>query len=180
LAPFTGVAGTRTETPLNIFRTLAHNPSLLRGFSRLGGYLLCDDVIPARQRELVILRTGWRCGSEYEFGQHTVIGRAAGLSDDEIERLTRDELDPWDDNDATLLRMCDELCRDDEVSGETWTALARTWSEPQLLQLLVLAGYYRLVSGLLNTTRVALEPRTPGWPRPGAARRTAPRDRGQS
>src|SRR2546423_12722776 len=76
--------------PLNIFATLAHHPRLLKRFNVLGGLFLGRGLLPARERELVILRTGWRTRCEYEFGQHTVLGRRAGLDDDEIRRVTRE------------------------------------------------------------------------------------------
>jgi 4-carboxymuconolactone decarboxylase len=155
--------------PLNIFLTLGHHPSLLQAFTRFGNVLLNRGTLPARERELVILRVGWRGGSPYEFGQHTLLGRAAGVTDDEIRRLTEPGVTGWPDGDAALLAMVDELCADDRVGDATWAALAARWSEAEILELLVLAGYYRLVCGLLNSTGVQLEPGTPGWPRDGAA-----------
>ena len=169
-----GVPG-RDGPPLNIFRTLARNEPLFKAFARLGGHLLRRGVVPARDREIVILRVGWRCGSEYEFGQHTVIGLDAGLTADEVRRIATDGLDGWSDDDAALLLMSDELCRDDLVSDETWKRLSARWSDDDLLELLVLAGYYRLVSGMLNSAGVALEATTPGWP-DGVTARKAPRE----
>jgi alkylhydroperoxidase family enzyme len=162
--------------PLNIFLTLAKNPPLFEAFTRLGSHLLFKGQVPAREREIVILRTGWRCQSEYEFGQHTVIGKQAGLTDDEVPRLAREGVDGWNDSDAGLVRLADELCADNVVTDDTWKMLSTTWSEAQLLELLMLAGYYRLVSGLLNSAGVALEPTTPGWPAGTDGVRRAPRD----
>lgn len=165
--------------PLNIFLTLAKNEGLFAAFSKLGTFLLFKGSLPAREREIVILRVGWRSQSEYEFGQHTVIGRDAGLDDEEIDRLATSDLDGWGADDAALVRMADELCADDVVGDETWQTLGRRWSEAQLLELLALAGYYRLVSGLLNSAGVALEPTTPGWPSGVGDVRRAPRDSAQ-
>ena len=162
--------------PLNIFLTLAKNPPLFDAFTRMGSHLLFKGELPPREREIVILRVGWRSQSEYEFGQHTVIGKQAGLTDDEVTRLARAELDGWSDADAGLLRLADDLCADNVVSDDTWQALTKTWSEAQLLELLMLAGYYRLVSGVLNSAGVALEPDTPGWPAGTSGVRTAPRE----
>jgi 4-carboxymuconolactone decarboxylase len=166
----------RTERPHNIFRVLAHNEQLLKSFSRLGGYLLRDGAVPAREREIVILRTGWRCGSEYEFGHHVEIGAGVGLDDDAVRRLTADGYQSWPDDDAALLRMADELCEQDMVSDATWQALSRRWDAGQLVELLMLAGFYRMVSGTLNSAGVELEAGVRGWPAGVTGRHHAPRE----
>ena len=75
--------------PLNIFGVLGHHPKLLKRFNLLGGFLLNKGLLPERERELVILRIGWNAQAVYEFGQHTVIGRRCGLTDEEIVALTK-------------------------------------------------------------------------------------------
>lgn len=159
---------------LNIFGTLAHNPLLYKAFLALGGHLLTAGGLPPREREIVILRTGRRAQSEYEFGQHRAIGRDAGLTDTEIEWLAGDG--DWGEDDAALVAMVDELTEEDVVSDATWQRLSRRWSEAQMLELLLLCGFYRLVSGLLNSVGVALEPVTAGWPDSASGLRPAPRD----
>lgn len=158
----------RDGKPLNIFGTLAHHPRLLRRFNQLGGTLLGRGVLPARERELVILRVGWQCQSVYEFGQHTLIGGQAGVTAEEIAALTRPLAEGgWSDDDQALLTMADELCADNCVSDGTWARLEARWGPDALVELLVLAGFYRLVSGFLNSAGVQLDPGVPGWP-PGA------------
>lgn len=167
----------KDEAPtLNIFRTLDRNHELFKGFLALGSHLLRGDTLPQREREIVILRTGWACGSEYEFGQHTVIGRAGGLADAEIARLADAGSGEWSIEDQALVDMVDEICTDNVVSDRTWAVLAERWDDAELLELVVLTGYYRLVSGVLNSGGVALEPRTPGWPEGAHPTRRAPRD----
>lgn len=161
--------------PLNIFRTLRHNKPLTKAFLTLGSHLLGGGSLPPREREVVVLRVGFRCSSEYEFGQHTVIGREAGLTDEEVARLAVPGTAGWSEDDAALVALADELCDDDVVTEQTWQALARRWSTEELLELLVLAGFYRLVSGLLNSAGVPLEPGTPGWPAEADVARRAPR-----
>src|SRR2546423_1170473 len=117
------------QRQLNIFRTLTHNRPLYKGFLALGGHLLGGGGLPAREREIVILRTGFRCGSEYEFGQHTRIGRDAGLSDAEIARLADAGAGEWSDDDRALVDLVDELCADDVVSEPTWKLLAARWND---------------------------------------------------
>ena len=165
------------DPPLNIFRTLAHNENLFKAFGKLGSYLLRHGVLPSREREIVILRVGWRCGCEYEFGQHTVLGRNAGLTDEEIARLAGSDSSGWEPADSALIDMADELCDSNLVSQVTWDSLRGRWTEAETLELLVLAGYYRLVSGMLNSVGVALEPATPGWPPTAIPPRRSPRDK---
>ncbi len=160
---------------LNIFRTLAHNEALSKGFFELGGHLLGGGVLPVREREIVILRTGFRSGSEYEFGQHTRIGRRGGLTENEIARLADSDSGQWNTDDAALVALADELCDENIVSEVTWQALRTRWTDAELLELLVLAGFYRLVSGMLNSVGVALEPSVPGWPDGVVGRHLAPR-----
>jgi len=171
IAPLPASDGQRS---LNIFGTLRHNRALYKAFLGLGGHLLGSEILPAREREIVILRTGRRAGSEYEFGQHTVIGRQAGLTDAEIAALAGDGDLPGDD--GVLVAMVDELCADDVVFESTWQQLSARWNDEQLLELLLLAGFYRLVSGLLNSVGVTLEAGTPGWPDSTTGLRRAPRE----
>ena len=151
--------------PLNIFGTLANHPALLKRFNVLGGLFLAKGNLPEREREIVILRVGWNCRAVYEFGQHTIIGRRVGLTDAEIAALIRKpDSYAWRAADAVLIAMADELCADDCVGDKTWQDLAARWDEAQLAELVMLAGFYLMVSGFLNSTGVQLDPDTPGWP----------------
>ncbi|HEU5085257.1 MAG TPA: carboxymuconolactone decarboxylase family protein [Acidimicrobiales bacterium] len=153
------------DEPLNIFRTLARHPKLVKRWLVFGNHVLAKSTLPARERELAILRVGWRCGAEYEFGQHTVIGRQSGLTDDEIAALTRELADGgWSDDDRTLLVAVDELHDDQCITDQTWAALSQRWSEEQLLDLLFTVGQYTLVSMALNSLGVPLDEGVPGFP----------------
>jgi len=159
---------THDGTPLNIFGVLGRHPKLLKRFNLLGGFLLNKGLVPPREREVVILRIGWNAGARYEFGQHTVIGRRCGLTDDEILALTRpaDEHD-WSHDDRALIALADELADDDCVGDATWARLADRWDDAELVELLVLAGFYRMVSGFLNSAGVQLDEGVPGFPGAG-------------
>lgn len=155
----------RDGKPLNIFGVLAHHPKLLKRFNLLGGQLLNRGVVPLREKEIVILRVGWNAESVYEFGQHTVLGKDRGLSDAEIAALTRDPNDhPWSDGDRALIDLADDLAADDCVSDATWASLATRWDTDAMIELVMLAGFYRLVSGFLNSAGVELDDGIPGWP----------------
>ena len=150
--------------PLNIFATLAHNPKVMRRSNQLGGTLLFRGSLPARDREIVILRVGWNCRSVYEFGQHTLIGARSGLSDAEIRALAGGDTGGWSRHDRALVAVADDLCEHDCVSDATWSALGERFGNEEMIELVVLAGYYRLISGFLNSTGVRLDPGVPGWP----------------
>lgn len=157
----------RGEAPLNIFSTLARHPRLLKRFNVFAGFFLTRGLLPARARELVILRVAWNTGSVYEFGQHTLIGRQPGLTDDEIARIAGPaDGAGWDASDRLLVAATDELCEADTVSEPTWDRLAEEWSEPQLIELVMLIGSYRMVAGFLNSVGVKLDEGVPGWPPP--------------
>jgi 4-carboxymuconolactone decarboxylase len=148
---------------LNIFKTLGKHPKIFEAFSRLGGFLLSGKGFPPRERELVILRTGWRSGSVYEWGQHVVIGRREGVTDEEITRLRTPGLAGWSDADRPLIAFADELCQTNNVSDATWSALAARFDEQQLIELVMLGGFYRMVAGALNTLGIELDDGVPGW-----------------
>ena len=150
---------------LNIFATLAHHPKLLKRWLVFGGHVLAKSTLPSRERELVILRTGWRCGSEYEFGQHTVIGLGNGLDEADITRLTGPvDASGWSPGDAVLVRAVDELIDDHYLSDETWGALVASWSTQQVIDLVFAVGQYQLVSMALRSFGVQREPGVPGFP----------------
>lgn len=156
-------AGRPGGSALNIFATLARHPGLCRRWLPFGGKLLAGKL-PPRERELAILRTGWRCRAEYEWGQHVLIGRTAGLTDEEIGRIQAGPDAPgWDPFDAALLRAADELHDDSCVTDSTWATLAGRYDDRQLIELLMLVGQYHLVSFALNSLGVQREPGVPGF-----------------
>lgn len=147
----------------NIFTTFVRAEGLTRKWLPFGGKLL-NGKIPARERELLILRTGWNCRAPYEWGQHVVIGRSAGLTDEEIARVSEGPEAGWSDFDATLLRAADELHRDWSIMDDTWEALAAVYDEQQLIELPLLVGHYHMVAMALNSLGVQPEPGLPGFP----------------
>ena len=143
---------------LNIFRTLARAPKALSRFNAWGGYVLSRrNDLPAREREIVILRIGFLCRSGYEFTQHTRIGLQSGLSAEEIERIKRGPDAGWSPADAALVRASDELHHDQFITEATWTELRRHFSEKQCMDVVFTAGQYTQVSMMLNTFGVQLD-----------------------
>ena len=154
--------------PLRLFRTLAQNPRVLSRF--LAGGLLDKGSISLRERELAILRTTARCGSEYEWGVHVAFfAGKAGLTDEQVASLAHGgAADPcWTPGEALLIRLCDELHETSTVSDALWSALRAERSEEAMLELLMLAGSYRMVSYLTNALRLPREPYAARFPLSG-------------
>ena len=149
---------------LNVFATLAHHPKLLKRWLVFAGHIMGQNSLSEREREIVILRTGWRCGSSYEFGQHTVIGRQAGLSDEEIRRLASEKISGWESSEAELIAAVDELLAEKCLGDESWQALGERFSTEQMLDFIFTVGQYAMLAMALNSFGVQLEPGTPGFP----------------
>jgi alkylhydroperoxidase family enzyme len=149
----------------NVFTTMARHPDLARDWLVFGAHILNRNSLPARDREILILRVGWLCQAEYEWAQHARIGMAVGLSEDEIRRIT---LGPnakgWSTNDALLLQAADELRADAFVTDKTWNALAKNYSEKQMMDLVFTVGQYNLISMALNSFGVQLDEGFNGFP----------------
>lgn len=159
-----GASGAGRGRVLNIFRTLARHPKLLKRWLVFGNHVLAKSSLGARERELAILRVGWICRAEYEWGQHVVIARASGLTEDEIRRIgAGPEAPGWSDLDRWILRGADELVRDHFLSDATWQGLSAQWSTEQLVDFVFTVGQYTLVSMALNSFGVQLDPGVEGF-----------------
>lgn len=151
---------------INIFTTLARHEKLLKRWLVFARHILGKSSLPAREREILILRIGWLCKSEYEWGQHVKIGKENGLSDNEIQGIMDGpDSNRWNKFDATLLRAVDELYCDSFISDPTWKTLTERYNIHQLLDLVFTVGQYNLVSMALNTIGVQLEEGTKVFPK---------------
>ena len=164
--------------PLGLFRTLAKNPRVLRRIRR--GGLLDPGSITLRQRELVILRTTALTGAEYEWGVHVLyFGAAAGFEAPCLYATVWGGADApsWTADEALLVRMCDELHATARISEPLWAALRERLAEEQILELLVLAGLYQMISYVVLGAEIALEEGAPRFPSQADAGAHSPRAR---
>lgn len=149
---------------MNIFSTLANNPTLMKNWWSFANHVLLENSLPPRERELIILRVGVLSRSGYEYGQHVVMGRAAGLSDAEIARVSQGpDAAGWSDRERALLRATDELHADAFVSDPTWATLDFL-DDRQKVDFVFTVGQYMLVSMALNTLGVQLDEGFSGLP----------------
>jgi 4-carboxymuconolactone decarboxylase len=143
---------------LNIFRTLVRAPDAFRAFSWWGGYVMGRNSLSPRDREILILRTGWLCKSGYEWTQHHRIGLQSGLSAEEIERIKLGAgAEGWSEAERALLMAADDLNRDHFVSSPVWAQLTQHYNERQCMDAVFTVGQYTQVSMILNTFGIQVE-----------------------
>lgn len=142
----------------NVFRTMANHPPLMRRWMVFANHVLGKSTLPVRERELAILRTGWNRQAGYEWAQHIIMGRDAGLDEAEIQRIKAGpDAEGWSALDRAILQATDELCADADITDPTWAALQTHWSDEQLMDLVFAVGQYSLVSMALNAFGVQLD-----------------------
>jgi alkylhydroperoxidase family enzyme len=147
------------------FRPVMHSPTAANAVANLLLALMTRNTLSARTRELVILRIGWRSGSEYEFCNHVRVSRSLKMSDEEILGVRDPDPCPaFSEADRAVIKMADELLDGTEVSGATQTVLTSSFSDAERVELLITAGFWRMMACWLNTVKVPLEPEVPGWP----------------
>jgi 4-carboxymuconolactone decarboxylase len=148
----------RGEAP-RVFTTLARHPRLFRTWLRFAATLLLRGDLPAADRELVILRTAWRCGSWYEWAQHGALACRAGLAARDVERvIDGPAAEGWRPRQRLLVQAADELHQQRVITDRTWEALAAELSERQLIELCLLVGHYEMLAMTLNSLGVEPEP----------------------
>jgi alkylhydroperoxidase family enzyme len=139
------------------------SPAVFASFLELGTELSSSATIPPRERELAILRVGWLCGAPYEWGEHVIVARRVGLSEEEIERVIEGSAAAgWTERERTLLRAVEELHVDAMIADATWADLARHFDERQLIELPMLVGHYHTTAFVQNALRIPLGPKNRG------------------
>lgn len=144
--------------PLALFTTLARDERLFGRF--FAGGLLDKGHLTLREREIVVHRVTALARSEYEWGVHAAyFARRVGLGEEQLASIVHGGAQDgcWSEPERHLLRMCDELHRTCTVSDELWDALRAAYSEEAMLELILLAGFYRTVSYLTNALALPLE-----------------------
>jgi 4-carboxymuconolactone decarboxylase len=147
--------------PLRLFRTLAVHHDLASRMRPLGAGILGHPLLDQRDREIIILRSCARAGAEYEWGVHALaFGKPLGLSDQQLAATVNGSAeDPaWSDSDTQLIAAADALHDSNTIPDELWATLAVRFRNDQLLELVIVAGWYRLLSYVINTAQIEPEP----------------------
>lgn len=155
--PFPSRGGDRPKG-LNVLGTLARHPALARAFHTFNGHVLFATTLSVRRRELLVLRVATVRQAAYEWAQHVVLARDAGLDDDEIARIAEGpDARGWSPLDAALLRAVDELIGDAAIGDVTWDVLAGQLDEQQLMDLVFTVGAYDLLAMAFRSFRLELD-----------------------
>lgn len=149
---------------VNLMRTMAWHPAVLRRWLPYGGKLLAGGKLPIRIREIVILKVGFALQSDYEWSQHVPIGLEVGLTRPEIWALAGEGSVEWSELDEAVISAVDDLRSKGKIGDAAWDVLRRHLDEAQLVELPLLAGAYTGLAYLLNSFQVEVEPGLEGIP----------------
>jgi alkylhydroperoxidase family enzyme len=151
----------RGDRAANVFVTLVAHPKLFEVWLPFCLHLMRCHEFTARRREMVILRTAWLCGAQYEWAHHVRFALRSGLSDDEIHALSGDLTADWTDEERALLDAVDELHANHTLTDATWNRLTAFLDIEQLIVLPMLVGHYTMLAGTLNALGIAIEDDVP-------------------
>jgi alkylhydroperoxidase family enzyme len=139
------------------FTTLVRHPRLYRHMTAYASTLLLRGLLPARVRELAILRNAWLCAGALEWGEHVAIAKELGFTGQDFDQvITGPDHPRWTAEDQCVLRAVDELHADGTIGDATWAALKLRLDDTQLIELIQLVGMYATTAWLQNSLRIRL------------------------
>jgi 4-carboxymuconolactone decarboxylase len=151
-------AGDMNVRGMHVLGTMAHHPPLAKAFMTFNAHVAGASTLSARVREFIILRISWLRRAEYEFVQHIILGKRAGLSDAEIKRVQQGPNAPdWDPLEAEVVRAVDELYVDGGIGQTTWERLTARFSAVQIMDVVFLVGCYDMLGMAIKTFNTQLE-----------------------
>lgn len=152
-----------SDIPEMVVTLMGCHPELYEKVADVSVTLMASSSLPRRELELVVLRADWLCQSPYNFGEHVPIAKRFGITDAEIERVKRGaDAQGWSEHDQALVRAAEELHVDSMLSDATWETLAKTYSDKQIFELIVLVGQFTLVTYFQNSLRLKLSENNAG------------------
>jgi alkylhydroperoxidase family enzyme len=144
----------------DIFRAMANAPEVLQSYLRYSTRLW--DVLPEREREVVILAAARAIEHEYEWHQHVRLGREAGLSDDEITAISRHDLSALSDREAALAAYARTLAVGD-LRDTDHARLREHYDDETVVGVALLASHYLSTGAALTAMGVSPESEFVGW-----------------
>jgi 4-carboxymuconolactone decarboxylase len=160
-----GSYAAQPDRTLQLFRVCVRSPEMCRAWIPASRYF-GNSSLSAHDRELLIMRTCWLCRNEYTWGNHVAGAKRAGLSDDELLRITKGpEAAGWNRFDATLIRAADSLHADQFIPDATWKILSERFGDRELQDLIFVVGQYTFVSMWARSAGLPLEPQAVPFPK---------------
>lgn len=153
--------------PFALFRALARDSRLFHRFMRGAPIYFPQSNLTIRQREVLLLRVTANCRCEYEWGLRIAFFQdEAGLDDEQVYASVYGNAEDtcWTAEDAVLVRLADSLHAASDIPDGLWTELGRVFTAEAVIELLLLAGYYRTVAYLANGLRLGMEPMARAFP----------------
>jgi alkylhydroperoxidase family enzyme len=141
--------------PPGTIAVLLHRPAMLKTFLPWASVLAREGALSRRDHEILALRASLRCRSAFEWGEHLIFARGAGMTDEDVDRLVEGpDAAGWARHEAALVRAADELIDGYEISDATWTILAAHYEDGQLVEIPYVVGQYTMLSMVANGLRV--------------------------
>jgi 4-carboxymuconolactone decarboxylase len=147
------------EPRINLFRMLANAPALIGPTLRLGQAILTKGDLDPAVRELAILHTARLTDTDYEWAQHEAIARLVGVADDKIAAVGRGDLssDALDPRERLALELVGHLLGDGTPPPELVRRGERDFGRAELLELLLIAGYYAMLGGVMRAVELDVD-----------------------
>ena len=146
-------------THLVFSRVMIRNPRMYRTF--VTGFLtevIARTGLPPRDRQIVCVRMLELCGEVYELTHHLLISERTGLNKEEAEAMRYGEGASLTDWDRTVIAAVEDIYNDQQISEGVWKALAKNYTQEQLIELVCLAGCYQTMAMLTKSFGMELEP----------------------
>ncbi|MBN9885877.1 carboxymuconolactone decarboxylase family protein [Salipiger abyssi] len=138
---------------LNVYRTMAHHPALLRAWAPLRQHIVKDTALGPIRSEIVILRVGVKLGSSYEWAHHVSRARALGMSDDRIAAV----LKMPDGEDGLLVRAVDAMLDAHRLPETLEAELTAAVGREAVFDLIATVGFYSVLGTILMTYDVPID-----------------------
>jgi alkylhydroperoxidase family enzyme len=147
--------------PLALFRTLGRHAELASRSRPLGSGILAKGLVEPRLREVMIHRTCALTGAEYEWGVHVMgFGRPLGLTDEQLRSTVCGSPDDalWSAAERAVFLLADALHVSSTIDNELFAELQEHFSDEQIIELCMTAGWYHTISYVINVCGIAPEP----------------------
>lgn len=149
---------------LNVLGTFAHHPELAHAFWTFNGHLLRATTLTERHREMLILRVASLTKSSYEWTQHLILGRDAGLTETEIGWIAWGSDAPsWTTEDSAILKIAEDLIADHIIGDKTWETLTELLDTQQILDAIYTIGAYQTIAWMMLSFGVELDDDLKAW-----------------